>query len=619
MTNAHSLRWIAAGVVLAFAGGISLAAEGALKTGSRVSYVHRISLYDADGEVIGPEDEPVLPFSVVGTCGKCHSYDAIGSGRHFNAADPKADPGRPGEPWILTDLKTGTQIPISSRKWPGAYRPADVGLTPWAFVQTFGSHFPGGGLGDRFAGKVKDPKARWKISGKLEIGCLNCHSADPRHDTPEWGKQIAEQNFKWIHVATSGIGTVRGAARKLPDTYDPLLDADPASATGAKGPKLSYDEKRFDADERVLFRIPRKPPAERCTFCHFAREGASGAKEMREPTPLWRTDPDVHLSAGLTCADCHRNGLDHRIGRGDDEKSTLSCRGCHESGRLGAPKLRHLGLPAAHLEKLTCTACHSGPKPGEQAGDVRTARAHGLGIPSAHRRDDVPPYIKGPVFLRLANGKIAPHRIMWPAFWAHRKGDALSIIPPDVVNQAAGDILGGKKFKETDWQPLTEDQVSKTLDALAAKAGDAGEPVYVAGGKLYKRTKDGKLAASDHKAAAPYAWPFAHDVRPAPQALGADRTCTDCHSKNSGFFHGLVLAASPARIGKAVVKQMYELQGQKLSDVKAWERSARYRNLWIVVGLVAAGVLGLVLGSAIVMSLGAILRGIFVRKPRRVG
>ena len=63
---------------------------------------------------------------------------------------------------------------------------------------------------------------------------------------------------------------------------------------------------------------------------------------------------------------------------------------------------------------------------------------------------------------------------------------------------------------------------------------------------------------------------------------------------------------------------MYELQGQKPSDLAAWERSARYRNLWLVIGLSAVAVLGLVLGNAVVMSLGTVLRAIFVRRPRRV-
>ena len=595
-----------------------LAGEGTLQTGSRTPYVHRVSLYDTEGEVISPEDEPLLVYSPSTTCGKCHSHDAIRSGWHFNAADPKVDAGRPGEPWILTDLKTGTQIPVSSRKWPGTYRLADVGLTPWRFVLTFGRQMPGGGLGDRFAEGVKDPKARWKISGKLEIGCLACHSDDPRHDQTEWGKQIAQQNFKWAPLAAQGLAIVRGSAKKLPDTFDPLIDADPAAGAGGKGPKVHYDTARFDADERVLFKIAWKPSADRCYFCHSSKK----AGEERAVSD----DPDVHLAAGLTCADCHRNGLDHAITRGteshdlgDGKKtiSTLSCLGCHLIGRLGAPTPKHLGLPATHLEKLTCTACHSGPWPGGKPFSVRTSRAHGLGIASMHRRDDVPPFIVGPVFLPQPDGKIAPHRMMWPAFWARLKGDGLAVISPDAVAKAAGDVLGPKKLKEEDWKQLTEEQIGKTLEALSGNRGE-GEPVYICGGKLFRRGGDGKVVGARHATAKPYAWPLAHDVRPAGQSLGSGG-CTDCHDEKSGFFFAQVAPMSPAQIAGAASKAMYELQGRKLEDVQAWEFSARYRNVWIWIGVIAAAVLGLVFGNAIVMGLAAILRGIFVRKPRRVG
>ena len=105
----------------------------------------------------------------------------------------------------------------------------------------------------------------------------------------------------------------------------------------------------------------------------------------------------------------------------------------------------------------------------------------------------------------------------------------------------------------------------------------------------------------------------------AAQALGAGYACADCHAKKAGFFYATVAARSPAQIGTPLTRPMYELQGQKLSDVGSWERSARYRNTWIVIGLAAAAVLGLALANAAVISLGAILRGVFVRKPRRVG
>ncbi|MBM4084222.1 MAG: hypothetical protein FJ272_05480, partial [Planctomycetes bacterium] len=110
----------------------ALFADGiVLSTGSRAPYVHRISLYDADAEIISPKDEPAKPYSPSATCGKCHDHGRISCGWHFSEADPKAAPGRLGAPWILTDLKTGTQLPISSRAWANTYRPAEAGLTPW--------------------------------------------------------------------------------------------------------------------------------------------------------------------------------------------------------------------------------------------------------------------------------------------------------------------------------------------------------------------------------------------------------------------------------------------------------------------------------------------------------
>src|SRR5207247_406523 len=83
-------------------------------------------------------------------------YPVISTGWHFNAADPKIAPGRPGEPWILTDSairvdpkepaqsNTRTQIPLSYRDWPGVWRPADIGFSDWKFAFAFGSHLPGG-------------------------------------------------------------------------------------------------------------------------------------------------------------------------------------------------------------------------------------------------------------------------------------------------------------------------------------------------------------------------------------------------------------------------------------------------------------------------------------------
>ena len=227
------------------------------------------------------------------------------------------------------------------------------------------------------------------------------------------------------------------------------------------------------------------------------------------------------------------------------------------------------------------------------------------------RREDVPPFIVEPVFVRGADGKIAPHRMIWPAFWGRMKGEAVS---PVALDDAAQEALGTKGLKSEDWKPLTEEQIAKGLKALSAKKD--GEAVYVCGGKLHRLGADCKAAASDHPAAAPYSWPVGHDVRPAAQSLGSGG-CTDCHAPKAGFFYASVAPPSPARVG-APARRMYEYQGQNPDDLKAWNATARYRRVWIWINLAAAGVLACVFINFSVMGLGAIFRAIFMKKPHRV-
>src|SRR6185437_10978733 len=82
------------------------------KIESRTPFVHNIPLRDTDGYVISMPlsvqdgkwvDAKGKPVSMPDTCGKCHDYDTMSKGWHFNAGRGNVKPGRPGEPWILTD------------------------------------------------------------------------------------------------------------------------------------------------------------------------------------------------------------------------------------------------------------------------------------------------------------------------------------------------------------------------------------------------------------------------------------------------------------------------------------------------------------------------------------
>ncbi len=381
--------------------------------------------------------------------------------RTLEGDGPTFDDGRPGEPWFLVDAKTGAVTPISARGWPGTLMPADVGLSDWDMVKLFGRHMPGGGFGEppangdaastsigfplratnrtRLAsgGPVgpalacgvltalpgeglaegRGSRPRWQVSGPLEIDCMICHSADQQHDPAEAARQIEKENFRWAATAALGLGVVRGEARRAPDDWDPYMPPDPDFPERA-GPTLIYDKTRFDPDDRVLFQITRRVPNERCYFCHSTRLVGPDAPEP------WHTDQDVHIAAGLMCVDCHRHGIDHNMTRGYEGESqhparvARTCRGCHlgDEGSAaiatvlgGHPK--HAGLPPLHLEKLTCTACHSGPWPREHVQRVQTAMAHELGLATRQRQAELPPTIVGPVFARTSKEQpITPMR-----------------------------------------------------------------------------------------------------------------------------------------------------------------------------------------------------------------
>ena len=578
---------------------------GGESDGSRAVPVHLIALLDEEGGKITPDDELLLPFSTRQTCSGigCHSVETISGGWHFSATDGNITPGRPGQPWILVDAGTGTQLPLSYRPWPGTFRPEQLGLTPWKFTELFGRHMPGGGVGE-LESDNPDEIMRGFISGKLEINCLSCHNAHPGQDQAEYASQIARQNFRWAAAAACEFASVQGSAKSMGDTYDYLMPP----VLG--GPTVMYRKNAFDHKNLVFFNIVRKVPAERCYFCHSNRDlDKTGAGK-------WATDEDVHLAAGLTCVDCHRNGLDHNITRGyEGEESistnplvaTSSCQGCHISGRLGAPVPEHPGIPPVHFDKLTCTACHSGPWPEQKTYRTKTSRAHGLGTYNVNKSDEALPHIIYPVFdeqmgpllfrgylMRVMDNKIAPHKLIWPAFWGSLKDQKVTPIALEIVRSIAAKIIIKEKIPPSgDWPALTAEQITKVLSSLSSQT--EGKPAYIAGGTLYCLDDSGKLTEQkNHAAARPYLWPLAHDVRPAAQSLGV-RGCEDCHSTDAPFFFGKVDVDSPVVSKRDSVKMMVEFQDVDAVYAWAFALSFVFRPWLKVVNLASCAVLAVVL------------------------
>ena len=304
--------------------------------GGRVTPVHRLAVKDVVDDSVSPCDPNALPVSTKNTCSKCHDYELIAKGWHFNASDTNACPGRMSEPWFMLDPATGTQIPISLRGYEGTFKPADVGMNDFDFTWRFGRNLPGG---DVSAPDCEGLTAgRWNVSGPLEINCFACHDQSGRYDHSEYVRQITRQNFCWAMTAAMGWGDVDGMGERMPDYWGILNGKNKDDSVFRVPATLTYDPNQFDAKDRLVLPVG-KPKNDCCLNCHGVSQ--SGAPQMS-------IDGDVHLRAGMSCSDCHRNGEDHKIARGfahegmTDAEKSLTCSGCHvadsgKAGRYGAP------------------------------------------------------------------------------------------------------------------------------------------------------------------------------------------------------------------------------------------------------------------------------------------
>jgi hypothetical protein len=604
--------------------------------GSRAQPNHRIGLLATPSDEtkaplivdpnIDPKTDVLLPFSTRQTCGLCHSYAIIKKGWHFNSVDPNVPPGRPGQPWIYVDARTGTQIPLSYRSWPGTFRPKQFGLTARHFTEIFGRQTPGGGAGEL---TTSDPNEimRQYISGKLDINCLACHNADPRQDQggpSGYAVQISRGNFRWAAAASSGLALVKGSANDMDEMYDPFdpFSVQTAASGVKKPPTITYRKGVFDRQNQVFFDIVREVPAKRCYFCH------SNLYIGSEETEKWACDQDVHLKAGLTCVDCHREGIEHNTIRGypgEAKTSTnklaaaSSCEGCHlgkgssskpGAGRLGSPVPEHRGLPPVHFEKLACTACHCGPWPTTEPYVTKTSMAHRLGTPNVNKSPKMLPHIAAPIFAKGPDGKIAPYKLIWPAFWGVLQDGKVEPIELATVTKVIGAVFAKEKLPFSgDWPDLTTDNIVQGLTALKSGGSLKGKAVYVAGGNLYSLDDSGKVQEEkNHPAAKPYLWPLAHNVRPASQALGV-RYCTDCHSVKAPFFFGDVKIDTPIAADRRAEK-MVQFEGINPSYARAFAFSFVFRPWMKIIVLASSAVLALVLLLYVLKALGCVVKAL---------
>ncbi|MEM6470841.1 MAG: hypothetical protein AAF802_14880, partial [Planctomycetota bacterium] len=584
---------------------------------SDARYLHQIHLYDTNNRRIAPDS--TTPISIQNTCGRCHDYKTISHGWHFNAFGHDSADGRQGEPWIWTDSRTGTQLPLSYRDWEATFDPRTIGIDQWLMTRQFGGRIPGGGLGAEPESDSPESEAdatetaansRWSLTGSLEIDCLACHGVSGSYDLNARRDQVEKENFAWAPTASMMMGTVSGEVSRLKNGSDPEDES-----TQAKMPKVAYDTARFAADGTVFIDLIRKPQNNACYQCHSQRTADDQGIQQR-----WIHDEDVHLRAGMQCVDCHRNGIDHHITRGYDgeehpsgeEVVTLSCAGCHMgkgfvdevagrghvnahdlptemmAGRLGSPMPEHAGLPPVHFEKLSCTACHGGPLPREEALGVMTSLAHSIGS-KGHRSGQELPLMSSPVYRKGEDGRVYPHRVVWPAYWGSLKEGKITPLDPDAVYEATRrslrvrksfreeilspklsskemkELLGDERYrtKEEEWsdeearkvadakleagQVLFSEKVYASIEAIQ-KAFEIEQAVYVSSGFIYAAGKEEdtleKIELEDTSAIDAVAWPMAHNVRPAGWSLGI-KGCLECHSEQWLIFASTVRPRGP--------------------------------------------------------------------------
>lgn len=434
-------------ITLACAAATAFATVESHWDGGRNTPVHRLAMLDEFGDAISPGSPNALPVSTRQTCGQCHDYAAISSGWHFNMSGTNTAHGRRGEPWFLIDPVSGSQVPMSLRDWPGTYNPDQLGMTHWEFVYAFGRHMPGGDMADPGESLAEGgPRARWDVSGPIEINCFVCHSQSKTYDHSEWVRLIMRQNFRWAATGALGLGEILGMGSRVPDYWHAMRGLNRDDAVYAVPPHVVYDTRQFDTKNRTVLQVGA-PGNENCLNCHSTSQAGMPHKDI---------DGDVHLRAGMSCADCHGNGENHAIARGyegdntgkmDKTRASASCVGCHmgtdlaRAGRHGAPAPKHVGIPVSHFKDLSCTACHAGVTDEGMLAQVRTSRANRMGVYGRARWATPQPFILEPVFVRNEAGKIEPRRMSWPAFWGVRDGEGVKPLAPEKIHAACAGLL----------------------------------------------------------------------------------------------------------------------------------------------------------------------------------
>ena len=544
--------------VLLLAGAIPLAAQHPI-----------ITLLDKNGNEINPitGDNSDRPLSTEQTCGACHDYEQITQGYHFqmgwNVVSDTFGVAS-NRPWNLSNGFMGRWYPYTMRQLAKKHNDHadEIDLTVYDFVGfsepgegqlPCGACHPGGGGleydrdGNRYDDMLSDDSSlaasldgdyygsHWDKSGVVEADCFICHLAG--YDFDERVAQLRKGNYQWAVVAGSRLGTVKG------------------SVIGGTEPKVQYQQRLFNDDGSISLDISWPPPDNNCIHCH-------GRADVGKRGFSWNDifNPDIHNQQQVSCAACHPGGPDHQMAMGDENVSTIApelkntmrdCKGCHESGYLGAPIPRHNLVRPYHLKRITCQACHiprlnraavSGvdASSGEVVLFTKPDSTGGLGSKGSWE----------PAYERHKDKMVYPVNPVVTSWWGNRDADGL-IYPLFLREHEAGWRLYEDAVTDDNGDGLPE--VNRPEEILAGIAAfskslqgnarfHAVHPVYLKGEMLYEIGDNGELKESP-LAGTPLAgiteinFSISHNVAPTRSALGA-AGCNDCHDYHVNFFKG---------------------------------------------------------------------------------
>ncbi len=387
-------------------------------------------------------------------------------------------------------------------------------------------------------------QSNWNKSGVLEADCFLCHL--PNYEFNVRTRQLKMQNFKWVAVAASGLGTVTGIVAEN------------------EIPKVQYNKRFFNDDGTVAVNLTWPPPDDNCSFCH-------SRSDVKKRGFTWNDihNPDVHQQQGLHCVTCHPAGIDHQIAKGNENISTVrddldntmkGCQDCHETGYLGASIPKHASVRASHLKAISCEACHI-PKLNRTAA---------LGFEASSGKlvhTTMPPGFKAfgelgewqPIYKEREDGKIYPVNPILAIWFGNKDTDGV-IYPLFAREHKKGFDIYRDQLKDDNNDGKTEVNTSEEI-ILALKAYRESlkgnkrfqriHPVLMKGGFAYDLDETGTLRRERNDLADAEGFSINHNVAPVHETLGANG-CKDCHSLNSHFFAGKATQDMYAEDGKPV-------------------------------------------------------------------